>query len=586
MAGLIPQPFIDELLAKTDIITFIDSYVPLKKLGLTHAACCPFHDEKTPSFNVIAKKQFYHCFGCGASGNVISFAMNYLHQDFPEAIETLATRLGLEVPHEGKATHTPSKAKALPLYDLLEQVAAFYQKQLAAPSGEAAASYLKARDVHGDVLQQYQLGYAPEAWRTLEQAFKPHKDALITTGMLIQKDDASSNTYDRYRHRLMFPIHDRHGRIIGFGGRAIDADQKPKYLNSPETVIFQKSRELYGLHQIIDKRTNPVDSILVVEGYMDVIALAQHGIQKAVATLGTATSTYHIQLLSKHTHTIIFCFDGDAAGKKAALRALDSTLPSLDGKLNAQFIFLPEGHDPDSLVRAEGKPAFEARLKQALPLHQYLFNTLTQSLDMHSLAGRGQLLTALKPYWKKIPDGSYKHLLLDELARLTHLEYHRIEKLLKTDQAIPTPPQLSTHNTKRTPIRLATALLLQHPEIYASVEQDIPPADQFTEANQRVLRRLLEQLGTHPESNTATLLESFRETPIFDALNKLAAWEHHVPVDNLAAEFTETVHFLVKQSETRDIEALIDKARRNELNESERIVLQAMLQNRHRTPQK
>ena len=586
MGGLIPQPFIDELLAQTDIITFIDSYVPLKKLGLTHAACCPFHDEKTPSFNVIAKKQFYHCFGCGASGNVISFAMNYLHQDFPEAIETLAARVGLEVPHDGKTTRSPTK-KALPLYELLEQAAKFYQKQLTSSSGQAAASYLKARDVHGEVLQHYQLGYAPEGWRALEQAFTAHKADLITTGMLIKKDD-SNTTYDRYRHRLMFPIHDRHGRIIGFGGRAIDADQKPKYLNSPETVIFQKNRELYGLHQIIDKRSAPIDSILVVEGYMDVIALAQHGIPKAVATLGTATSTYHIQLLSKHTQTIIFCFDGDAAGKKAALRALDSTLPSLDGKLNAQFIFLPEGHDPDSLVRHEGKPAFEARLKQALPLHQYLLNTLTQPLDMRSLAGRGQLLTALKPYWKKIPDGSYKQLLIDELAHLTHLEHHRVEALLtakQTPHAPPMPPA-EKNDVKRTPIRLATALLLQHPEMYASVAADIPPPDQFTEANQRVLRRLLEQLSARPKNNTANLLESFRETPMFDALNKLAAWEHHVPAENLTAEFTETVNFLVKQGETRDIEALIDKARHETLSEPERKVLQLMLQNRHREPQK
>lgn len=590
MAGLIPQPFIDELLAKIDIVTFIDSYVPLKKMGLTHTACCPFHDEKTPSFNVIAKKQFYHCFGCGASGNVISFAMNYLHQDFPEAIETLAARAGLEVPHDTKTKHGRTKAKALPLYQLLEQVTAFYQKQLHHASGHTAKDYLKSRDVHGDVLNTYQIGYAPEAWRTLEQAFKIHKDALITTGMLIQKDDANSNTYDRYRHRLMFPIHDRHGRIIGFGGRAIDADQKPKYLNSPETVIFQKNRELYGLHQIIDKRSTPIDSILVVEGYMDVIALAQHGLPNAVATLGTATSTYHIQLLSKHTPTIIFCFDGDAAGKKAALRALDSTLPSLDGTLNAQFIFLPDGYDPDSLVRYEGKPAFEERLKQAIPLHQHLLNTLSESLDMSSLAGRGQLLTALKPYWKKIPDGSYKHLFLDELARLTHLETHRVDNLLTTQQALFTPPskpkKAAPSHKKRTPIRLATALLLQHPEIYTLTKKNIPPADQFIEPDQRILKSLLEQLNTHPESVTAHLLELFRETPFFEAMNQLAAWEHHVPLDNLADEFTETVNFLVKQSETRDIEALIEKARHTTLSEPERTALQSMLQNRHRTPQK
>lgn len=593
MAGLIPQPFIDELLAKVDIVTFIDSYVPLKKMGLTHTACCPFHDEKTPSFNVISKKQFYHCFGCGASGNVISFAMNYLHQDFPEAIETLAACVGLEVPHDGRTTHTP-KTQTLPLYDLLEQVAAFYQKQLNHTTGQAAANYLTARNVQGEVLNQYQLGYAPETWRTLEQTFKSHKEGLITTGMLIQKEDANANTYDRYRHRLMFPIHDRHGRIIGFGGRAIDANQKPKYLNSPETVIFHKNRELYGLHQIIHQRSTPLEKILVVEGYMDVIALAQHGLNYAVATLGTATSTYHIQLLSKHTPTIIFCFDGDAAGKKAALRALESSLPSMDGKLNAQFIFLPDGHDPDSLVRQEGKTAFETRLKQAIPLHTYLLNSLSQSLDMHSLAGRGQLLTAFKPYWKKIPDGSYKQLLLDELARLTHLEYHRVDTILNSNQApsersserSPNPKTIKPSNTKRTPVRLATALLLQHPEIYASVENNIPPADQLTETNQRVLRRLLEQLHTRPDSTTAHLLELFRESPMFDALNQLAAWKHQVPSENLTAEFTETVHFLIKQSELRDIEMLIEKARHETLSEPERRVLQSMLQNRHRTPQK
>ena len=333
--GLIPQPFIDELLNRTDIVEFIDSYVPLKKRGTSHIACCPFHNEKNPSFNVVAKKQFYHCFGCGASGNVISFAMGYLHQSFPDAIETLATRAGLAVPRD---RHPEKHSHSLNLYQLLDRVSTFYQQTLKS-SGQVAIDYLKQRHVSGEVAKLYQLGFAPSGWQTLEAQFRPNKQELIATGMLIQKDDGK--TYDRYRQRIMFPIHDRHGKIIGFGGRAIEADQKPKYLNSPETVIFQKNRELYGLHQILQQQNN-VKNVLIVEGYMDVIALAQHGIMNAVATLGTATSAYHIQLLSKHTKQLVFCFDGDAAGRQAAWRALDNSLPQLNAGLDASFIFLPE----------------------------------------------------------------------------------------------------------------------------------------------------------------------------------------------------------------------------------------------------
>ena len=577
MGALIPQQFIDELLVKTDIVNFIDSYVPLKKQGTSHAACCPFHDEKTPSFNVIAKKQFYHCFGCGVSGNVISFAMSYLNQDFPEAIETLAARAGLEVPKDSQSTR--SHVKSLPLYELLDKIAIFYQNKLQT-SGLDAASYLENRGVSADIIKRYQIGYAPKGWHALEQPFKSHLNALITTGMLVQKDDKS--TYDRYRHRIMFPIHDRHGRLIGFGGRAIDKDQKPKYLNSPETVIFQKNRELYGLHQVLQTDSNP-HNILIVEGYMDVVALAEHGFLNAVATLGTATSTYHLQLLSKHTQTLIFCFDGDAAGMKAALRALENTLPILDGKLNAQFIFLPEGEDPDSLVRLEGHEAFKQRIKQATPLHEHLLHILTESLDMTSLAGRSQLLDAITPFYQKIPDGPYKQLLLDELARLSHLDAHRIEKTLGGSQA-PEKMVPSSH-LKRTPIRLATALLLQHPELYTSTHTELPHANELTEANQQVLQKLLHHLSSNPTCNTATLVELFRGTPLFDAINKLAAWDHQVPATAQDAKFIETVRFLTKQTKAREVEQLIEKARHQSLSEPERKRLQAMLQNKHRLPE-
>ncbi len=341
MTGLIPRSFIDELLHQIDIVEFIDSYVPLKKRGTSHLACCPFHHEKTPSFNVVGTKQFYHCFGCGASGNVISFAMQYLQQSFPEAIETLAARAGVQVPREQPDQNMVQK---LSLYQVMLQITQFYQHTLKT-SGKEAVQYLKQRGITGEIAKRYQLGYAPPGWHALEITFKSLKNELLTTGMLVQREDGK--VYDRYRNRIIYPIHDRHGRIIGFGGRSLDGSQKPKYLNSPETVLFQKNRELYGLYQCIQQKTD-FPYIIVVEGYMDVIALAQYGIHHTVATLGTATSTYHIQLLSKYTKKIIFCFDGDEAGLQAAWRALESSLTHLDQGLNAQFIFLPTGHDPES----------------------------------------------------------------------------------------------------------------------------------------------------------------------------------------------------------------------------------------------
>ena len=570
--GLIPRPFLDELLSQTDIVAFIDSYVPLKKQGTSYVACCPFHQEKTPSFNVITKKQFFHCFGCGVSGNAISFAMSYLNQGFSEAVETLATRMGMQVPREGGS---PQKNASFSLYQLLARVAQFYQRALHV-SGQSATRYLEKRGVQGDVLQRYHVGYAPDGWHALESTqLKPNQAELITTGMLIQKD--GGGTYDRYRHRLMFPIHDRSGRIIGFGGRALDDNQKPKYLNSPETVIFQKNRELYGLYQVLQHDATP-PQILVVEGYMDVIALAQMGINHAVAALGTATSIYHMQLLAKHTQRVIFCFDGDSAGRQAAWRALESTLPSLSAGLDAAFIFLPEGHDPDSYIRSEGVEAFRQRAEEGMPLNQFFFETLMKPLDINSLAGKSQLIHATKPYLFKIPDGPYKHLLLDELSRLTHLELHRISQLI--EEAEPSSQEHSPYVIKRTPARIATALILQHPDIYAAVLTEIPPS-LLADKKHRVLQQLMQRIAAEPTINTASLVESFRDSPLFDALNKLAAWQHNVPPEALAKEFTDIVLFLAKQNDDRDVQQLIDRARHQGLSLPERLQLQAMLQKRH-----
>lgn len=566
--GLIPRPFLDDLLSQTDIVSFIDSYVPLKKQGTSFVACCPFHSEKTPSFNVITKKQFYHCFGCGVSGNAISFAMSYLNQDFSEAVETLAARAGLQVPRDGNTNQKP----ALNLYQLLSQVAQFYQKALQI-GDKTALQYLENRGVQGDVLQRYQLGYAPSGWHTLESVthLKLNQADLLTTGMLIKKDK-NNGTYDRYRHRLMFPIHDRQGRIIGFGGRALDDTQKPKYLNSPETVIFHKNRELYGLHQVLQHEPKPT-SIIVVEGYMDVIALAQMGIMNAVATLGTATSTYHIQLLAKHTEQIVFCFDGDSAGKQAAWRGLESTFATLDSTLNAAFIFLPKEHDPDSFIRANGKEAFIELTRQAMPLNQFFFNTLLDDIDITTVAGKNQLIHKAKPHLYKIPESPFKALLLEELSKLTHLDLHRVSQLMmQSEETISS----NTVAIKRTPTRVAAALILQNPEVYASLIK----THTFVAAGQQhdILNQLMQHIAQHPTITTASLVELFRDTPLFEALNKLAAWDHLVPPHALAKELADTLHFLSQKDDDNEIQTLIQRAKTHSLDKAEQQKLQLLLQ--------
>lgn len=576
MSGLIPQSFIDEILQRTDLVELVDSFVPLKKRGTSHIACCPFHNEKSPSFNVVAKKQFYHCFGCGASGNAISFVMNYLNQGFIDAIETLATRLGLTVPRDGQAEKNNASQD---LYKLLSAISLYYQKQLK-HEGQLAINYLRGRGLSGDIAKLYQLGYANEGWHNLEKAFPRNQRDLITTGMLIKNDEGK--IYDRYRNRVMFPIHDRHGRIIGFGGRVLSADQKPKYLNSPETVIFQKSRELYGLHQILSQKKSP-EYIIIVEGYMDVIALAQHGIMNAVATLGTATSTYHIQLLAKHTKALFFCFDGDNAGRQAAWRGLESSLPQLHQGLDASFMFLPDGHDPDSLVRAEGKENFLNRLKQATPLHRFFLDTLAKDINLRNPAGKTQLINVTKPLLQKINEGSYKQLLIDDLARMTHIESHRLNQLI-SDQQVTQAPAVTHEKPKtaltRTPMRIAVALLLQNPEIYTkSIEQiDL---NALNTKEHEILLKLLQQLAANPKTNTASLIETWRDHHYFEFINRLAAWSHQVPEQELVKEFIDIIIFLQKQNQELIIRQLIDKSRQQGLTETERLHLQKMLQERH-----
>jgi DNA primase len=430
MSGRIPQGFIDDLLERVDIVEIIDARTSLKKAGRNYKGLCPFHDEKTPSFNVNADKQFYHCFGCGAGGNAVSFMMDYERLDFPQAVDALAASVGLEVPREdnpgfNKTSNNANKA----LYDILERCAELFHSNLRGhPGGKQAIEYLKNRGLDGTVAKQFEIGYAPPGWDNLIKALATtplQLKQLFDSGMLIEKDKGGH--YDRFRERIMFPIRDHRGRVVGFGGRVL-GDDKPKYLNSPETPVFSKSKELYGLYEA-RKSKGSIDRIVVVEGYMDVVALAQAGIHYATATLGTATSSDHLERIFRICAEVVFCFDGDKAGRAAANRALENVLPLIRDGLQARFLFLPDGEDPDTLVRSIGADRFEHQISQGLPLSQYLFDHVSEGLDIQSMDGRARLSTLAIPLIDQIPDGVFKSLMHKELATRTGLEADTLEQL-------------------------------------------------------------------------------------------------------------------------------------------------------------
>ncbi len=431
--GAIPREFIDTLLARADIVEVVNQRVPLKKAGVTYKACCPFHQEKTPSFNVNPHKQFYHCFGCGAHGDALKFVMDYDGLSFVEAVESLAASLGLEVPREKQTPKQREQAnKSRDLYDVMLVVAKFFRQQLRDhPQAEAAKVYLRARGLTSEIAQAYFIGFAPPGWDSLVAGLKPDdafKAQLVELGLLVQKDDGQ--TYDRFRHRIMFPIRDGRGRVVGFGGRVLSADEQPKYLNSPETPIFHKSNALYGLYELRQSRQK-FDNILVVEGYMDVVALAQFDVRNVVATLGTATTQEHLQMLFRQTHEIVFCFDGDNAGLKAAWKALELALPMMEQTRSVKFLFLPDGEDPDSMVRKEGAQAFRRRVSEGQTLSQFWLLGLQNKLSVPIAyqEGRAQLVALAQSYIQQA-HGLYQYLLVEALAELVGLPAWRLEKQL------------------------------------------------------------------------------------------------------------------------------------------------------------
>jgi DNA primase len=432
MAGLIPQSFIDDLLNRTDIVDVVASRIQLKKAGKNYTACCPFHKEKTPSFSVSPDKQFYYCFGCGAGGNALGFVMDHDQLDFPQAIEDLAKRAGMEVPREeGGRNNKPRQPTDSPLYPLLTAAAEFYKQALKShPQRKAAVDYLKGRGLSGEIARDFGMGFAPPGWDNLLKHLASdslQQKAMIDAGLLVENAETGKR-YDRFRDRIMFPIRDSRGRVIAFGGRVL-GDEKPKYLNSPETPVFHKGQELYGLFEA-RKHNRDLDEIMVVEGYMDVIALAQQGLRNAVATLGTATSEEHLKRLFRVVPSVLFCFDGDAAGRNAAWRALEATLSSLQDGRRARFLFLPDGEDPDTLVRSEGTDAFRARINQhAQPLADYFFQQLCEEADPRSLEGKAHLMTLAAPLIDKIPGNNLRTLMRQRLSEITGLSGEAMQQM-------------------------------------------------------------------------------------------------------------------------------------------------------------
>ncbi|WP_043308130.1 DNA primase [Pseudomonas sp. ML96] len=443
MAGLIPQSFIDDLLNRTDIVEVVSSRIQLKKAGKNYSACCPFHKEKTPSFSVSPDKQFYYCFGCGAGGNALGFIMDHDSLDFPQAVEDLAKRAGMDIPREESGRgRTPRQPTDSPLYPLLTAAADYYRQALKShPTRKSAVDYLKGRGLTGEIARDFGLGFAPPGWDNLHKHLagdKLQQKAMIDAGLLIENAE-NGRIYDRFRDRVMFPIRDSRGRIIAFGGRVL-GDDKPKYLNSPETPVFHKGQELYGLYEA-RKNNRDLDEIMVVEGYMDVIALAQQGLRNAVATLGTATSEEHLKRLFRLVPSVLFCFDGDAAGRKAAWRALESTLPNLQDGKRARFLFLPEGEDPDTLVRSEGTDAFRARINQhAQPLADYFFQQLSEEADPRSLEGKAHLVTLAAPLIEKIPGNHLRALMRQRLSEITGLSGEMLMQVAQSAPATPSTP--------------------------------------------------------------------------------------------------------------------------------------------------
>ena len=584
MAGLIPQSFIDDLLHRTDIVEVIDKRVSLKKQGNNHTACCPFHEEKTPSFSVNQDRQFYYCFGCGAGGNAIGFIMNFDQASFPQAVENLAKDAGLEIPYQESEAQAKKNSQNGLLIEALESANKFYQSQIRHHNNKAAAiGYLKDRGLTGKIAQEFGLGYAPPGWANLLTSIGTdgkQQKTLLKAGLIIEKSQNKTHTmnqsqaaeqqyYDRFRDRIMFPIRDSRGRTVAFGGRVLN-DEKPKYLNSPETPVFRKGSELYGLYES-KKSGEKHNKLILVEGYMDVIALAQMEIRNAVATLGTATNSTHLTRMFRQVPEVIFCFDGDKAGNAAAWRALENTLPLMEDGRQVKFLFLPADADPDTHVRSIGKEAFLGQVNSATPLEDFFFNKLTQDLDIGSIEGKARLSNLAKKYIQKIPTGIYAKLMLNRLADLLGVSVDSLDQLFngkplldstrpnsvfesisdknitnrfsspggKRQSSIGKAEELKGY---RKPASLkAIELLLRNPEIALSITKDLKPLHAAEDEGRKLLVALIEMVRNNPKIDTFSMLGYCYATKLGGRLTKLLDSEKITPVEGLEKEFLQII---------------------------------------------
>ena len=572
MAGLIPQDFIDDLVARADIVEVIGRRVPLKKAGREFKACCPFHDEKTPSFTVSPNKGFYHCFGCGAHGTALGFLMEYDHLEFPQAVESLAQTMGVDVPRD--ESDRPSR-RYDELFDLLDRVEKGWQRDL--KENPAAVEYLKRRGIDGPTARRFGLGYAPDGWSRLLDTHGTSNEKierLLAAGLIIRKDNGGH--YDRFRDRLMFPIRDARGRCIAFGGRTL-GDGEPKYLNSPETVLFHKGRELYGLWEA-RQALRSIDRLVVVEGYMDVVALARHGIDFAVATLGTATTPEHLNRLFRLTDDLAFCFDGDRAGRQAAWRAMETALPHVRDGRQVRFVFLPDGEDPDSFVGANGADAFVSALDDGLALSDYLIQELTAQVDLGTVDGKARLAELARPLLAKVAPGVYRDLLVQSLADTVGLSAERLEQNLaatKAGERGPAKPRAASAFGRARPasgrpsvVRRAISLILHDPS--AAARLDVEKLAGIRRPGIDLLTKLIETAQDDPTIRTAGLLERWRNDEEGRHLGKLAAVDMPGDEDfDPAAELEACLDQIAVAGRRERIDFLIEKQRVESLNDDE-----------------
>ncbi|AFV84220.1 DNA primase [Alteromonas mediterranea] len=592
MAGKIPRDFIDDLLSRTDVVEVVDSRVKLKKAGKNYQACCPFHNEKSPSFTVSQDKQFFHCFGCGAHGNAISFIMEFDRLEFVEAIEELARYHGLEVPREKGSRPAMSEEKKQQQQDdyaVMEQVARFFQHQLRQNgNSKKAIEYLKNRGLSGDIVKQWEIGYAPDSWDALLNTFgkDPQRIKQLVDLKLVNKND-QGRTYDFFRDRIMFPIRDKRGRVVGFGGRVLD-DGGPKYLNSPETRIFHKGSELFGFYSA-RQNNRTLDTVVIVEGYMDVVALSQFDINIATAALGTATTPEHIQMLVRATSHIVCCYDGDRAGREAAWRALENALPALKDGVRISFLFLPDGEDPDTMVRQVGKEAFMEMLDSAMPLSRFFFENLLKTHNVGTPEGKIALKKAAMPLIESTLGEDQKQMLLEELAKHTG-EFDRFklqQDITKANQGSKqaySPSRNQVNKPKLSPLRMLIRLLLDKPEL-ASMCEDVQ-IDIFAgskAAGMDLLRDVHRYCLANPKAKTAQLVENFRDHPHSSTIAKLLLQEHLVKDEDAERVYNDSFARLLDGHFDSRIETLISRSRVQPLTQAEKQELNLLMRERQKS---